>query len=806
MCAPGETMSPSIATIIVAHDDVYALRQAVESVADISKVFVFISRKPWYGEPGDWKLCREMCSGLNVSVVEGDWLSESTQRRVAIDYVKAAGFEYCIFLDSDEVLDPVTATRLKAIAESQIADRVYVKYHTYWKGSQFLVKPQEGYEPLVMMSLQGAAYTGGREASGGESLRLGSEMHGVHHFGYCGSDERVAAKIKRWRHGDLYVSDWFVRSWQGWDRDVLKGNLHPTVPHVYSRLEMVEEKPFLSSLKHQVYVPDVTLPRGVSIVIPLHGGRDDLRRCLDSIAKYAECLHEVIVVDDCSPDDAASAAAENPWIKVVQTDQRLGFAGACNTGIAASSGNTILFLNSDTVVPFVSICKLIEALHRDVRIGAAGPYSNHSHEYQIVRPLYSDLRFLEEFASLFAIRTMPDEPTDMLSGFCLAVKREVLDEVGGFDESFGSGTWEDNDLCYRIVRSGRYLVRVSTAYIHHSSGSPSLSRTGEDTQVVFEANKARFQAKWTKELESGFASGLSGLTKERIRFNRNRGKAKRPLASAVCCTFARPRQLEEAIECFLRQDYEPKEMVILNDHPDHELVLDRKYPGVRIVNAAKRFKSLGEKRNAAMALASGEYLFIWDDDDLSLPWRMKNSIDWLEQFPEYEGVRGTTSLFSTNNTDYTFFGGVYGQGCFRRAFFDRVKYEEGVSCGEDWRFEEQAMMFLVDPAPFYWMVCRWGLGIYHISGIGEYDHERNWEQAGKEGFAATRGKEFLQPRFHHDYWSDVAEFLASNLPETLKADWQKDDPQMLSRDPHWSKAEEADSGKSKPRSDTSART
>ena len=764
----GRGMKKDVATAIVVHDDIYALRQAIESVSHISHVFVFVSRKPWNGEPGDWRACRDLSAGLSVTLVEGDWLAEDAHRRAAVEYVRAAGFNYCIFLDADEVLDPKTASSLAGIAEYEMADRVYVKYHTYWKGSQFLVRPQEPYEPLLMMSLKRASYVGGREAVGGESLRLGSESHGVHHLGYCGPDSRIEGKLRRWRHHDRYVSDWFVRTWKGWDVDVLRGNLHPTVPHVYARVEMVEPKPSLHELVHAYEDPLDQIPPGISVVIPLYGGREDLARCLASLDRFSDQLHEVIVVDDCSEDDSSEAAQSFDWARVIKTERRLGFSGACNTGLAESSGSAVLFLNSDTVVPQVSLVRLAEALNQDDRVGAAGPYSNHAHELQIVQPAYSEIRFLEEFAVRFAARSARDVPTDMLSGFCLLVKRDVLDEVGGFDEGFGSGTWEDNDLSYRIVRSGRYLIRASKSYVHHSSGSPSLSRTGENRAAVFEKNRARFHEKWLPDLESGFASALPGYSNERIWFKRKSTRKKRPLASAICCTFARPRLLEEAIECFLRQDYEPKEMIILNDHPDQELILAQKHPGIRIINAPERYGSLGEKRNAAMAHAKGEYLFVWDDDDLSLPWRMSSSVKLLEQFPEYDGVRGTTSLYSTHNADYRFFGGIYGQGCFRRSFCEQVRYEEGISCGEDWRFENAAMMLFVDPAPLYWMVCRWGLGIYHISGIGEYDHAFNWEQAGREGKAVGRGLEEIRPQFHEDHWRKVAEFLEANLPGHLR--------------------------------------
>src|SRR5215213_10017186 len=104
-----------------------------------------------------------------------------------------------------------------------------------------------------------------------------------------------------------------------------------------------------------------------------------------------------------------------------------------------------------------------------------------------------------------------------------------------------------------------------------------------------------------------------------------------PLVSCICPTYGRPPDyqhlLEEAIESFLRQTYPRKELIVLNDCPAQELVCNA--PGVRVVNAPERFPTLGEKYNAAIAMARGELLAPWEDDDISLPWRLSLSVERL---------------------------------------------------------------------------------------------------------------------------------------------------------------------------------
>ena len=73
----------------------------------------------------------------------------------------------------------------------------------------------------------------------------------------------------------------------------------------------------------------------------------------------------------------------------------------------------------------------------------------------------------------------------------------------------------------------------------------------------------------------------------------------RPAVSCFCLTYGRPELLEEAIFSFLQQDYAgPKEMIVLNDYADQVLTFD--HPEVQVVNVPRRFRTLGEKMNAAV--------------------------------------------------------------------------------------------------------------------------------------------------------------------------------------------------------------
>lgn len=110
-----------------------------------------------------------------------------------------------------------------------------------------------------------------------------------------------------------------------------------------------------------------------------------------------------------------------------------------------------------------------------------------------------------------------------------------------------------------------------------------------------------------------------------------------PLVSCCLATYGRPPDrkflIEEAIESYLRQSYPNKELVILNDCPGQQLELQ--IPGVRVFNVDARYPTLGDKRNAVVELCKGELLAVWDDDDISLPWRLSYSVEHMGEYEYY---------------------------------------------------------------------------------------------------------------------------------------------------------------------------
>jgi len=193
----------------------------------------------------------------------------------------------------------------------------------------------------------------------------------------------------------------------------------------------------------------------------------------------------------------------------------------------------------------------------------------------------------------------------------------------------------------------------------------------------------------------------------------------------MCLTYGRPHLLEEAIQCFLRQDYAgTKELIVLNDFS--EQFLEFPHPEVVIVNCPKRFRTVGEKRNACAALTSHELLFVWDDDDIYLPHRLRFSVQMLN--PE-KGFFKPSKAWTLNNG---IIGGpnanLYHSGaCFTKDLFDRAHGYAHMGSGQDMDLELAFERIIgkgknynaIKPNEIYYLYRWGGTESYHLSGFGK---------------------------------------------------------------------------------------
>ncbi len=232
----------------------------------------------------------------------------------------------------------------------------------------------------------------------------------------------------------------------------------------------------------------------LSISIVSWNVRDLLRRSLTSI--YASPIAsvtgavEVIVVDNASSDGTAEMVrSEFPLVRLVENARNEGFSRGNNQALALTHGRHVLFLNPDTEVVGDALGMMVWYLDTHPEVGAVGPklrYPDGSiqpsrRRFPTVATLFLESTLLQQWFPQHAILDrfyMADTPDDMeqevdwLVGAALMVRREAVEEVGGFDERFFMYS-EELDWCRRAKAAGWKIIYLPQAMIIHHEGRSS---------------------------------------------------------------------------------------------------------------------------------------------------------------------------------------------------------------------------------------------------------------------------------------------------------------------------------------------
>jgi GT2 family glycosyltransferase len=220
----------------------------------------------------------------------------------------------------------------------------------------------------------------------------------------------------------------------------------------------------------------------LSIVIVSFNARADLERCLASLhAAPPAAAHEIVVVDNGSTDGSVDAARRWAEVRIIALNANVGFASGNNAGIRATTGDAILLLNSDTVVPSGALDQLLAELDRDPKVAVVGPrLVDGSGRAELsfgrmIGPL-NELRQKRRARNQREVEelTRQRQYPDWVSGACLLVRRADAEAVGGLDERFFMYI-EDVDFCAAIRARGRQVLFTPDVEIVHLRGRSAAS-------------------------------------------------------------------------------------------------------------------------------------------------------------------------------------------------------------------------------------------------------------------------------------------------------------------------------------------
>jgi GT2 family glycosyltransferase len=283
----------------------------------------------------------------------------------------------------------------------------------------------------------------------------------------------------------------------------------------------------------------------VSVIVLGFNGRKYVDACLTSLRNQRfDEPYEVLFVDNGSKDGTADEAAKHEWVRVERLDKNYGFCLGNNKGFERSRGELVVFLNQDVVVHRDWLRELVAAMDSapSIKAGHANIIHPWNLEYaarEIENPIYaayspelSRLGFIE-YRSVSTSEAVHD--TLFLSGASTILKRDVLDEIGGYVFDPGMFLYgEDMDLGLRIRSAGYRIVACTRAVVYHDhilNDEVSLRAVIKVTRII----RNRLIAFW-KSSTWGEFSVLAAITMLGSPFNS--GQFGLPLKKRVLYAFA----------------------------------------------------------------------------------------------------------------------------------------------------------------------------------------------------------------------------------------------------------------------------
>lgn len=206
----------------------------------------------------------------------------------------------------------------------------------------------------------------------------------------------------------------------------------------------------------------------VSIIILTHRQLDLTRQCLEYVRRNVEIPCELIVVDNGSTRETMEYLKTQKDVRVISNAEDQGIARGYNQGLEIAGGEYVLLMTHYSLLSARSLSSMLRCLQTEEMAAIVGPVSNEVSGHQRISIPYQEIRGLEDFALLNQTQNAGrSRKVFRLLSHCMLAKKNMLKEIGGFDERFGLGTYEDDDLCLRLVNQGYSLYIALDAFVHY---------------------------------------------------------------------------------------------------------------------------------------------------------------------------------------------------------------------------------------------------------------------------------------------------------------------------------------------------
>ncbi len=239
----------------------------------------------------------------------------------------------------------------------------------------------------------------------------------------------------------------------------------------------------------------------VSIIVITFNNYAYTVACLDSILKYTMLPYELIIVDNHSTDKTIELLKQLTNVTVIRNNSNVGVGAGYNMGGEKAHGKYVLFLNNDTIVTEYWLDTLVDTLKHNKSCGATGSkLLNLDGTLQAAGAIIRENGVCKNYG-------FNDDPNkdiynyerevDYCPAACLLVRKELFLNIGGFDDRYFPGYYEDVDLCLKIKEKNLTTIYQPRSEVyHHEHGSTNR----EELKRMIRTNRIKFLSKWGEHI------------------------------------------------------------------------------------------------------------------------------------------------------------------------------------------------------------------------------------------------------------------------------------------------------------------
>lgn len=400
-------------------------------------------------------------------------------------------------------------------------------------------------------------------------------------------------------------------------------------------------------------VADATDTRLVDIIIVTYNSASTIEKCIESIATGGSPDHFITIVDNDSRDNTVGIvqglAQSNARIRLVTNSHNAGFTRACNQGIELSaqenpSGRFVILLNPDTIVSDGWMQRLLEPLHGDT--AATGPVSNYVaalQKYDLYLPKGMAPRKVDMagLANMLAEANGPRTvETKLLIGFCLAMRRDLIQQHGPLDADLFLGN-DDLEYSLRMRTLGYKLKVVPACFVYHegqkSFQSLPSGAAGRLVQESTDCLRLKLEQTWGRERVPSPMElwGIDWFTPTPMD----------PVVSIVIPVWNNVAFTSTCIKSIAAYTGVPHEVIVVdNGSTDGTPQFLSTQPHIRVIRNEKNL-GFAAASNQGMRIAQGRHILLLNNDVVVTPHWLDGMLYHIEDNPS-AGIVGPRTNFA----------------------------------------------------------------------------------------------------------------------------------------------------------------